>query len=362
MKKGAIAAVAAAGVICAAVLIRIMTNEPFAEAAEAPVVEVSKSEVRDIVRVSSLVGTIEPEDVVYVYPKASGEVRELSVHAGDQVEAGQLLCVVDTKQVDSAKSTLDSAELALRQAKDELARQSVLYSGNGISEQEYQKYRDNVTAADISYQNAKTNYENQVSYSRITAPISGMIETCDIEVFDQLSQSNLICVISGEGARIVSFSATERIKNNLQVGDQVTVERDEGTCLGEIYEISTMADPASGLFSVKARLQKEGTESELDTGSMVKLSVISEHVNQVVTVPLDAVYHDGGSAYVYLYDESLGCLHKTEVETGLYDSDWMEIRTGLEPGAEVLSTWSRELYDGTNVRVKRDEAEKNEAE
>ena len=55
--------------------------------------------------------------------------------------------------------------------------------------------------------------------------------------------------------------------------------------------------------------------------------------------------------YVYTYDRTFGTLHKVSVETGIYDAEWMEIKQGLEETAEVLLTWSSELYDGAPVRV-----------
>ena len=266
--------------------------------------------------------------------------------------------MVDRKQIENARSTLDSAELALRQAKEELSRQSILYSGGGISQQAYRQYQDNVTSAQIACDNARVNYNNQVSYSQISAPISGIVEVCNIEQYDQVSQGDLICVISGRGARIVSFSVTERIRANLDEGDRITVEKDREQFEGTIYEVSTMADTVTGLFKVKARLDDNMDEAKLTTGSLVKLYVVSESADNVMTVPVDAVYYDGGLAYVYTCDRDTMSLHKVQVEAGLFDSERIEIISGLNGDEEVLTTWNSELNEGTKVRIK----DKTEAE
>ena len=52
---------------------------------------------------TSVVGTIEPSDVVYIYPKTAGDVTEVNVKAGEIVAAGTVLCTIDTKQVDTSK-------------------------------------------------------------------------------------------------------------------------------------------------------------------------------------------------------------------------------------------------------------------
>lgn len=181
MAVAGVAVVAVVGLLAT----RLLNREPFAEGVADPIVEITQPELRDIKISTGLVGEIEPEDVVYVYPKAAGEVTEVSVKAGEMVQQGQQLCVIDTKQIENAKSSLDSAELNLKQAKDELARQEILYAGGGISQQAYEQYQNNVQSAQIAYDNAKTNYDNQVSYSRIQAPISGVVEVCNADVFDQ---------------------------------------------------------------------------------------------------------------------------------------------------------------------------------
>lgn len=352
MKKGIIAGSVVIVALAAIVVPKLLTPKTFAEAVTDPIVEVMTPQRRDIALTTGLVGSVEPEDVVYVYPKASGDVTEVNVQAGDIVQAGQQLCVVDTKQVEGAKSSLDSAQLALTQAQEELSRQAVLYSGGGISEQVYRQYQDNVKAAQISYDSAKINYDNQVSYSKITAPISGVVEVCNIENYKQVGQSDLICVISGQGAKIVSFSTTERIKNNLETGDQIAVEKDGEQLIGTIYEVSSMADSATGLFKIKARLDENMDESKLATGSAVKLYVVSESVENVITVPVDSVYYDGSLAFVYTYDQETGCLHKIQVDDGLYDADYIEIKSGLDGNEQVLTTWNSELYEGVSVRLK----------
>lgn len=352
MKKNVLIGGIAAVALCAVVLPKLFQKKPFADAVAAPIVEITTPQQGDIRLTTGLIGEIEPEDVVYIYPKASGDVTEVFVKSGEYVEEGQLLCVVDTRQVDSAKSALDSAELSLRQANEELNRQSVLYSGGGISEQAYQQYQDQAEAAQISYQNAKTNYDNQVSYSQITAPIDGMVELCNVEAFDTIAQNDLICVISGQGAKTVSFSVSERIREYLKEGDSIEVEKNGVLYEGIIYEVSTMADSATGLFAVKARISTDTENTKLSTGSMVKLYVVSECVEDVMQVPVDCVYYDGGLAYVYTYDRETSALHKVQVEVGLYDTDWIEVISGLEGTEEVLTTWTSELKEGTIVRIK----------
>ena len=113
-----------------------------------------------------------------------------------------------------------------------------------------------------------------------------------------------------------------------------------------------MAAAETGLFQVKAKLAEGIDGNRLSTGSMVKLYVTSDQVEGVLTISVDSVYYDGGLSYVYTYDNETGQLHKVQIEVGLYYAEWIEVKSGLDDSADVLTTWSSELYEGTKVRIK----------
>lgn len=352
MKKGVIVGVAAAVFICAVVIPRFMNKKQFAEAVALPVMETAYPQTGDIRLTTSLIGKVEPSDVVYIYPKAAGDVTSVNVKAGDVVTEGQVICTIDTKQVETAKSSMEAAALTLKEAQAELGRQQILYNSGGISEQAYEQYRNQVDSARIQYEQAEFTYKTQLEYSQITVPISGLVEICDMEVFDTVSQNNLICVISGQGARVVSFSATERIRGYLHEGDEIEVEKEGIKGSGAIYEVSTMADSNTGLYKVKARLEDGDT---FPTGSEVKLYVVSEKTEDAMTIPVDSVYYDNGNPYVYTCEN--GTVHKVFIETGIYDSETIEVLSGLTKEDQVITTWSSELYEGAQVRVLGEEQE-----
>lgn len=335
---------------------RIMTKEPFSVGVADPVVETVQPDTGNISVETALIGSVEPSDVIYVYAKAAGDVTEVNVKAGDEVRAGDPVCTIDTKQVETAKDTMESARLSLQKAQEDLSRAQVLYAAAGISDQEYQSYVNTAAQAKVSYDSAKTAYETQKEYSSVTAAISGTVELCDIEVHDNLTAGSLICVISGEGARVVSFSVTERIRNYLNVGDNIRIEKDGSEYHGTITEVSSMADSSTGLFRIKADIDDVSADRvSLPTGSMVKLYVTGSHAENVLRVPIDCVYYDGSLAYVYTLDSG-DILHKIEIETGIQDDDYIEVKSGLSGDEQILSTWTSELEEGAHVRVLGEES------
>ena len=347
MRKGIViggAVVVLAAAAAAMVLPRMFQKEEVTAEVSLPVVEVQSPKLGTIELKRELVGQVEPSDVVYLYPKMAGEVTQVYVKAGETVYEGQPICDIDTKQVENARLSLEAAEQSLRDAQTNLSRQQALFSAGDISSAVYEQAQTQATNARINYDTAKLNYDNQVEYSHITATISGKVEICDVEVHDNVSAQNLIAVISGEGSKSVTFSVPEKIADQLHPGDAVTIEKNGREYVGTVNEVSSMIDAATGLFKIKASVENGDA---LPTGSSAKLYVTSDKQENVMTSPVDSVYYSGGDAYVYTYDN--GTVHQVPVEVGIYDSQLAQILSGISMSDQVITTWSSELYEGSQV-------------
>lgn len=343
-KKLVIGAVVVA--VAALVLPRFLRPKEEVAAASLPVVSVQKPEIGDLKLYTGLTGTVEPSDIVYVIPKVAGEVTEVNVKAGDYVTEGQQLLHIDTKQVDGARIALDQAAVNLQDSNANLERMTVLFQSGDISSLQFEQAQSGAKLAKLQYDSAKLAYDNQIEFSSITAPISGLVESFNVEVHQNVSQQNTLCVISGEGSKAISFDVTDRVVRGLRVGDTITVEKSGSQYDGVITEVSSMVDPATGLFRVKATLsQAEG----LATGAQAKLYVISERADQVMLIPTDAVYYEGGKAMVYTLQD--GLVHECPVEVGIYDSENSQITSGLTMEDDVIVTWSSELFEGSQVEI-----------
>ncbi len=348
MKKSVVIAAAAVVVVAAGALVlpRVFQTKEVREVVPPPVVRVENPETGDLELYRSLIGVVEPSDLVYVIPKMAGEITAVHVAPGDYVTEGQLLCEIDTKQVDSARLQMEAAAIQLQDAKTNLERMRVLYASGDISAQAFEQIDSGVKSAQIAYDGAKLAYDSQVEFSSITAPISGKIESSTMEVHSMAAQTNPLCVISGEGSKAVSFAVTEAVLDHAAVGAPIRIEKNGSEYAGVITEVNTMVDPATGLFKVKASVENGDA---LVSGSSVKLYVTSDKAQGVMTVPVDAVYYQDGDPYVYTYDN--GTVHEVVVETGISDDSRTEIRSGLTADQQVIITWSPELYEGAAAQL-----------
>lgn len=311
------------------------------------VVNAANPTTGDVSVTSSLTGTVEAADVVYVYAKAGGDVTAVNVKAGDIVSQGQVLMEINTEQVESAKNNMDSAQVNLSQAQSNLNRMQILYGSGDLSDQEYEQYQNNLKSAELQYESAKLQYEKQVEYSTISAPIAGRVESVDVDVYDRVNQSAQLCVIAGEGQNSITFYVTQRMMQNLKTGDELEISKNGTTYTGNITEISNMVDASTGLFKVKGDMT--GSD-EIAIGSTVKIELVTERAENAMLVPVDAIYYSGGNAYVYLYED--GKAKMTSVEVGIYDSENAQILSGLNADDMVVSTWSSNLYEGADIRLK----------
>ena len=363
---------------------RLTRPEEAVETTPLPTVSVTRPEIASIGIETSLIGQMVPGDLYYVTPKAAGEIREIYVEQGDFVEEGDPICEIDNqKQIDAAKISLDSAQVSVdtyqdsvATAKTNLDRMAALLNTGDISSQTYEQTKaayDQAAAglegAKLQLEAAQLQYDTQVEYATVTAPVSGKIESESMEINALAAQSTQLCVISGDSAKKVQFGVTDRLLPAFSLGETIRVEKQGETYEGTISSISTMVSAASGLYPLEAAVADNGA---IPAGASVKVYFTSEKAENVLTIPTDAVYYDGGKNYVYtvseiskeeLSDTGSGTVaavmegntpaevHKIEVETGLSDGERTEIRSGISQEDTVILTWTNQLYEGAQVQV-----------
>ncbi len=313
-----------------------------------PTVVAENPERNNIILYTELTGTIEPVSRAAVRPKISGELLEVYFQAGEQVEAGQILCRIDSDALTSLQLQMESASVAADKAARELNRLQPLYEGGYVSQQEYEQARDGAASARLAYEAARNQYELQLEYTTVTAPISGIIESRNVEPHDHVSGSTEVCVISGSSQVQVKFGITEKILGNMKLGNTIEISKNGIEYSGNITEIGTMVNSQSGLYDVKASINQA---NGLMSGTKVKLTVVMNQALNVMTVPVDTVNYDNGEAFVYCWVD--GIAKKTMIESGIYDSDKMEVKSGLEKESLVITSWSNELLDGAEVLLEK---------
>lgn len=347
MKKKVIAAGIAVLLIALAAFRLLGGREETVTYESRPTVTLETPQANDIVLYTEMIGTVEPVSKADVIPKMAGEILEVNFQAGDHVEAGQVLCRIDSDALDSLKLNMDAAQITLEEARRSRDRIEALYGSGAVSQQELEQVRDGAESARIAYEAAKNQYDLQVEYTTVTAPISGTVETRNVDIHDFASAGVPVCTIASDGQFQVKFGVTDKTHANISVGDSVTLEKNGTVYDAQITEISSMIDAATGLYNATAVLSNP---ADLTNGMRVKLTVVREQALGTQTVPLAAIHYDAGAPYVYCYQD--GTAVRTDVEAGIHDEERMEILGGLTAESQVITSWSNELVDGAEVLIK----------
>lgn len=181
-----------------------------------------------------------------------------------------------------------------------------------------------------------------LDYYTVTAPVSGTIESKNVDVNGMATQASPAYTIVNNNTMTVTFQVSEAVKNTLSIGQEVTLERNSDTYKASITEIGSSVNPQSGLFQIKACVAANG--SELPSGVSVKVSANTYRAENTMIIPYDAVYYENEGAYVYTSVD--GRAVKTPITTGIFDDENIVVTGGLNLGDIVVTSWSPQLTGG----------------
>lgn len=190
----------------------------------------------------------------------------------------------------------------------------------------------------------------QLDYTKVTAPVSGTITKKNVTTNNMAATGNVAYVITAEDEMNIVFYVAETVMRQAEVGQQIQVERNGEVYQAQITENAGVADQTSGLFKLKA--QFTGGAENMITGTKVKITMATDKADNVMTIPVDSVYYESRTAYVYVMDG--GKAVRTEVETGITNNTDVEIKSGITKDSEIITTWAAQLRDGADVRLKGD--------
>lgn len=276
---------------------------------EGVVVQTVPAEVRDMRITAEAAGELEPVYKVEVKSKASGEILELYVDSGDEVEPGTLLARVDPRDVenahDQATADLEVARARLSIAKAQLNRSQALLGSEIITAQEYEQ-RDlehaNARAALVRAQTNLELAELRLTDVTIRAPVGGTVLEKLVEN-GQVIQSATGNVSGGSTLFIMANLDDMRVRTlvdetdmgQLTAGMDATVSVEafpDRTFHGQIEKIEPQAVvvqnvtmfPVIVLLDNRSGLLKPGMNAEVEVLVNERLGALTVPNNAVVQV------------------------------------------------------------------------------
>lgn len=376
-------------------------------------VSVENAEKRTIIETITANGKIQPEKEVKITPDVSGEIVELTVREGDNVEKGQLLLRIkpdvyisqrdrSLAAISQARARLSQAEAQFIQAELSYKRNKQLYDEETISRSEFEQAeasylvakaevdaaRFSVTSAEAALKEAN---ENLVKTS-IYAPMSGTVSMLLVELGERVAGTGMMA--GTDMLRIADLSRMEaqvEVNENdiprVKLGDTATIEIDAYTdhkFKGIVTEIASSAK-TTGVsadqvtnFDVNILVLPDSYEAlvtshnqnPLRPGMSATVDIRTEIREGIISVPIQSVTTRTDTTVVVrnLSDEKIRTLVfitdgeralAKDVITGIQDNSYIEIISGVAEGDRVISApfsaISKKLSDSTLIEIVKKE-------
>lgn len=320
------------------------TAPPAADEAPPPEVETLRVRPEPARRVTTAVGTLEPVARVLVAAQEEGVVTAVTVREGDRVRAGQVVVELDDRQV---RAELAQAEASVEEARARWRRVETLRAEGVMAEQDV----DAARAADRIAEARLEALRTRLSFTRIQAPVSGVVTERHVEVGDLASpRAPLLELAAGDGLLLrVPVSELEVVR--LAEGDVADITVDalpELRLQGRIARIYPAADSTSRQVTVELAIS--GAPPAVRLGFLARAHLVLETIAAGLLVPEDAVLRGAEAAsFVWLVREGVATMRPVEVDLRI-DGRAL-IADGLAPGDEVVVRGMARLRDGAPVAV-----------
>lgn len=296
-------------------------------------VETQKVTLADIVEKVSATGKIQPEIEVKISSEVSGEIIELPIKEGQQVQKGDLLVRVNPDLIQSAVSRsqatyqniragLEQAEAGLKEATASYDRSKQLFEKGIISKADWDKAISTYEIAKANRQSAYYNVQSagasvseamdNLNRTTIYAPVSGTISKLDAELGErvvgtqQMAGTEILRVANLKNME-VEIDVNENDIVKVQIGDSTIVEVDaylKKEFKGIVTQIANSAGEALTAdqvtnFKVKVRILEESYKDLLEgkdesyspfrPGMTATVDIITNKRPKAINVPLSAI-------------------------------------------------------------------------
>ncbi|MEM7551312.1 MAG: efflux RND transporter periplasmic adaptor subunit [Bacteroidota bacterium] len=294
--------------------------------------------------------------------RLSGLITMLDADVGDRVKKGTLLSRLDMKDVElsyqKAKAKVQSAKIEMDNSKSDLSRTKELYQSQSSSLDDYEDAKTAFANAQSSYETAVKELglvESEFEYSRIKAPITGVISSVNAEVNEYIQAGQSIFVIDTEDANIeISVGVPEGFISRIRQGAKVEVEINDETLGATVTEVGYSAS-SSAVYPVVLKLDENNPDLRPGMPATATFTFGDASTAPALTIPVYAVGEDDQGNYVLALkqseDSSVYIISKQRLEVGPVINEGFKVNSGLEEGEKIATAGLHILLEGQRVKL-----------
>ena len=311
-------------------------------------------------------GTVVPNASVTVTSRVDGQLDKVYFSEGQQVTAGQLLAQIDDRTYQATLAQYEGAlaqnKALLTSARLTLARYRKLFAEDSLSRQDLEsqvatvgQYTGAIQEDQAQINSAKIN----ISYSRITAPVSGRVGLRLVDPGNVVtaSSTSLVTITQMQPAA-VTFSVPQsyipQLVKTLHHGGALpatALDQNNSTALarGEVRFMSNEIDTSTGSVELKAMFPN--TDEALFANQFVNLRLQTEILNNATVIPSQALQLSSDGSFVFVINAD-NTVTRRSVTTGpVYGSDQQVVLSGVKPGEQLVTEGIDRLTTGAKVSV-----------
>jgi RND family efflux transporter MFP subunit len=297
--------------------------------------------------------------------RVPGTVQTVAVQVGDSVRAGDLIAALNPYdyelRVQQAEAALTRVDAQARNARVSYTRARTLYERQSASKADLDAARVASEASDAEARAQRRQLElarSQLGYTRITAPLEGVIAQVNVEVSENV-QAGMPVVLLTSGSQIeVRTSVPEIFVAQIEEGSTAAVTFDavpEKEFAATITEIGVMTGIAT---TYPVILLVNQPDADIRAGMVATASFQFKLDDNRIRflLPSYAVGEDRQGRFVFLVDpipgeEGFGLIRRRSVVTGELTANGMEVLEGLQDGDRVVTAGVDRILDGQKVKM-----------
>jgi multidrug efflux system membrane fusion protein len=324
------------------------TPEPGAAEAEAVVetpkrtVAVVRAEVADYARLIRISGVTEADKLAILAARSNGVVQELTAEAGDTVERGAVVMLLEGEDVRAAVKT---AQDQLAQAAEQLAVGETLNAKGSLPETQLTARR----AAKSAAEGALSQAQAAADRLSLVAPFAGTVDAVNVEEGEWVQQGTPIATLIALDPIIVKAEVAERDVAHVAVGAKALVRLVSGVELeGTVKHLARKASDKTRTFALEVDLPNP--DGAIPSGMTAELRLTAA-TQLALTVPRSVLtLNEAGQVGLrVVVDGDIAAFLPVDL---IDDTEAGFVVTGVPQGARVIVAGQDLVRDGDAVAVK----------